>query len=494
MSDRSAFVKLLAASLAALTLASAAGCGSASEAVSTSAASDTVTETEAETAAPDSLAARALVSDGLPDYDAQGYAFTFLICQNETDYIVAEESGDVVEDAVYARNSKISDRFNVTFADNLQTDYGKVSDYIRKSLNAGEDSYDLISSHVVGLGSNVLEGSFLNWYDVKYIDFSKPWWAPSTSTDLTYNKRAYIAVGDLAISSIADTYCVYYNKKLGGNYNIPDMYALVDDGGWTIDKQIELTSNIYEDLNGNGAKDGSDFFGFISDASSNINTYLWAFENPIITKNSAGELEFVIKTERMDDIVTKLVTMFDSDQGCFTEKDNNHMNIGDDDFRLGQCVFANGKLKSAVVKFRDMEDDYAILPYPKWDEAQTAYHTMSDGEHDAMAISSLESDPDRVGIITEALNAESYKSVAPAYYDVALKVKGARDEQSVAMMDLLVNSRVFDMGYVYDGWSGASFWLQTLVQKRSTDFESFYAKNSAKVIKHYDELIAYFNT
>ena len=79
------------------------------------------------------------------------------------------------------------------------------------------------------------------------------------------------------------------------------------------------------------------------------------------------------------------------------------------------------------------------------------------------------------------------------YYDVSLKFKGARDEQSIEMLDRIVNSRIFDFGYVYGGW-GCVFWIQYLLEGASKDITSYYEKNfkpynksMEKVFKCFDE-------
>ena len=54
-------------------------------------------------------------------------------------------------------------------------------------------------------------------------------------------------------------------------------------------------------------------------------------------------------------------------------------------------------------------------------------------------------------IITEALASESYKNVIPVFYDVALKTKSARDEESSAMIDLIRDTLTFDFGYINSG-------------------------------------------
>ena len=50
------------------------------------------------------------------------------------------------------------------------------------------------------------------------------------------------------------------------------------------------------------------------------------------------------------------------------------------------------------------------------------------------------------GAILEALNCESANYVVPAYYDITLKTKTSRDEESAAMLDLIFENRVVDLG------------------------------------------------
>jgi len=49
----------------------------------------------------------------------------------------------------------------------------------------------------------------------------------------------------------------------------------------------------------------------------------------------------------------------------------------------------------------------------------------------------------------EALNAESYKSVVPAYYEDALKGKYSRDSDTAEMLDLISSKMAFDFSFVH---------------------------------------------
>ncbi len=483
----------------------AASCGDAADSGG-SAASDTdavavQTETSVETEAIDPLEARKLVDDELGEVDLQGYTYRIATSAGHGETLFCEAmTGDTIDDAVFMRNAAVEDRFNCNIVLALDRDYATASAQVTKAVKAGEDAHDIVSMHVVQLGMISLSDYFMNWYDIPHIDFDKPWWSASTKNDLTYNDVCVTAIGDMALSAFSAAYCVFYNKTLGANYDFPDLYDVVNSGKWTIDYVTALTKDIYADLNSNGAVDlEEDLFGYTSDCNSNLNAYLWAFDNPVFKKNG-DTLEYTYKTEKITGMITKLCDMFSLYDGIQVGAVN-YKNVdgqagghafGRDMFLKGQSVLANGYISMSLSHFRDLEDEFGILPYPKWDEAQTNYYTMADGLHEALAIPKTVVNTEAVGIITEAMNAESYKILVPAYYDVALKVKSTRDEQSVTMLDLIVDSRVFDFGYVYDAWGGASFIFEGLVRTNNTNFESYYAEKESKIQTHYDKVIAFF--
>ena len=51
--------------------------------------------------------------------------------------------------------------------------------------------------------------------------------------------------------------------------------------------------------------------------------------------------------------------------------------------------------------------------------------------------------------VIEALAYESWNSVTPAYFETALKVKYARDNDSAQMFDIIREGVSFDFGYIY---------------------------------------------
>lgn len=356
---------------------------------------------------------------------------------------------------------------------------------------AGDDAYHLYAGHIIYAGQAVVDDLYHNWYDIPYIDFTKPWWSQSTIDDLTYASKAFLAMGDFALTTIDSTYAMYFNKQLAENYDLPNMYDLVNDGKWTADKLIELSTNVYSDLNGNGTSDRDDQFGYAIWARSPVNVYLWAFGEKICKKQPDGTMELDYYNTKVVDIYNKLYDLHWNSVGSYTDINPNE-NIAMQIFLNNQVLFYPGMFHFAAVELRDFETDYGIIPYPKWDEVQDSYYTMVDGGHEALAIPVSVQDTEFVGKITEVLCAESWKRVVPTYYDIVLKTKGSRDEESVAMLDRIFEKRVFDFGYVY-GVFGAAFWVQFLIYDKSADIASYYEKNHKSFDKRMEQVFEYFD-
>jgi len=75
----------------------------------------------------------------------------------------------------------------------------------------------------------------------------------------------------------------------------------------------------------------------------------------------------------------------------------------------------------------------------------------------------------------------AYRDILPTYYDVVLNVKLVRDEESVAMLKILFDSKVFDPAYIM----GLSLWIDWInnIIKKNTDIVSMYDKEEASLTR-----------
>ena len=475
-----------------LILASSAlfSCGGETKEASGTTASDTTSDAvTSELSIEDQ---RKLIDDELPDMDYGGEEFNITVNSYcESGFFSDELSGDQLSDAIYNRNKAVEERFKIKF-NFISGEYNEITQKVKSSVLAGDDQYQLLANHALASNSWVMAGILNNWYDIEYINFDKPWWSPSNKNDLTYNDTAYLAVGDFSLTTIGRTYAIYYDKIHADSYNLPDMYQLVRDGKWTIDKLSDLSKDIYTDLNNNGERDFDDFYGYSTSVTSNIGAYLFTSGLKIIDKG-----EIVLDVGKTSDLIARLITLTQVNEGTFYDLKYKNANgnphyAGAEKMASGTTLFASAMIETGINYLRNSDNDYGIIPYPKWDEKQSDYITIVDGGFTILAIPKTVVDTGKSCIIAEALCAETYKNVIPVYYDIAIKEKGARDEESLEMIDFIMSKRVYDFGYIYDNYSGFGFCIEKMVQDNNPNFASYYAENINKVTAHYNEILACF--
>ncbi len=444
----------------------------------------------------DIFAERAAIDDELEDVDYGGRKFR-VVLHNETEVYVPVDQrnkGDLILDAKQERNSKVENRFNIEIEPVYVSDINSVADWVSKNVLSGADEFDLLVNHVLTTGGMVTKNLFVNWYDVPNVDFSKPWWAASTTNELTYDGKCILAVSDFNYSSIGCTYCMVFNKNLANSYDLGNLYQTALDGDWTFDYFVNLVKDIWVDTDGTSDKSTGDFFGMVQPHHSRMNQWLWAFDNPIMTKNEEGVPTISIKTDKINNIVASLYDY------CFNLKGVAYQpELGDD--ADPTTMFLEKKSLFMIIPlwdltgegFRNFEDEYGVLPLPKWNENQKEYKTQSYGEHTVSAIPKTVKDLEYVGTIVEALSAESYKTVTPTLYEIALKTRYLRDSESKEVLDIVINSRLFDFGYVYDNWKGFGYTLQNMFANGQSNFESYYSKTFNGARTHYKKVIKAFD-
>ncbi len=495
--------RILAGLLAALMLVSAAALAACSGEdkttpdAGTAAPSSTepVTETAApeETREPTEKEKRALVDDGLPERNFDGRTFRFIGTEGtETMYVVDEQDGSVFNDALYDRNETVKSRYNVGIGMTTYMSYDAIQPVIAQACRSGSADFDVVSYHFIANGTAAMAGLYQNLNDVPYIDFEKPWWNASNREELTVNGKCFVAFGDIIANTARFPYCYLYNKAMAKDVGAEDLYDVVRRGDWTIDYVKTLCENSYKDVDGDGTRNRGDRYGLAQQIQTSTGVYLWAFDNPIMAKGEDGMPTFIMHTEKLTDIVTKLCTLLNDTPVYVAPKGDWSSHY--EEFAAGNTLFVAGMISNLEWMSGDVDFEVGVLPYPKWDTEQKRYQTMLEGSCESFGITILEVG-DKLefdGIITEALCAESYKKFMPVYYDILLMSRYADRPEDAEMIELVMDGRVMDIGYVYDCWSGAGFWLEGWVQTNNTNVTSYLKKAVPGMERYYARVIKLF--
>ena len=434
-----------------------ASCGSSS---SGKVSGDDTSAVTTDTAETETTAAR--IEPVLPDTRWEGYKFRVLtrgdtnVHWKSKDIAATEENGDVINDAVYARNMKVYERFGVEMVDipNPEGTQGLAST-VRKSVMAASDDYDMVSSSYTDVPKNLAgDGMLMELHSVPYMDLSKPWYDQNANEQLSIDGKLFATVGDMILMDNEATLCVLFNKKLADDYGFEDFYDMVKRGTWTIDRMTEFAKQAAKDLDGDGVMGEKDQWGNIGEP---LNTYAFMVGCGVAAVKKVDDIPvFDMKNEHFYDAFTKAVNLNRDDKVTMFSDNFKAADVWadiiDPAFTEGRVLFNTAGLVRVTV-FRAMETNFGILPLPKYDESQKEYNSMvSIGCANSIAIPAT-ADAERCGAVIEALSAEGYYTLTPAYYDIVLKTKNARDDASSEMLDIIFDNRVFDIAYMFD-WGG----------------------------------------
>lgn len=434
------------------------------------------------------------ILDLYPDTDFGGQKFTMLLRSGYTyEFAVEEETGEIIDDAIFERNRAVEEKYNIKFSFVDKPDeWGneKFNKDLNASIMAGSGDYDLVAGYAAMILGAIKPGMFYSWYDLPTVDVSKPWWSSQIADSLTVNGRLYAMTGDIALSLWRNMVCIYFNQKIASDYSIGELYQPVRDGVWTFDRMREAASKVSADLDGDQKFTQADLYGYISYHSTAIDSYLPAFNIQVLKRGEDGWLHFTLNNEKTVGALEKMHSLFRDGDFAVTASSWDHEKI----FKEDRSLFYAHDLRTSS-SLRDMETDYGILPYPKYDENQEKYYSTATDIFSLLLVPSDIRDPEMVGCVAEALCAKSSDTVIPAYYDISLKDKYNRDADSSEMLDLIRNSLIFDIGYLNSYYlESAGHLFVSLVHAGSTDLASAYAKKEkayekrlAKMLESYDD-------
>ena len=138
--------------------------------------------------------------------------------------------------------------------------------------------------------------------------------------------------------------------------------------------------------------------------------------------------------------------------------------------------------------------NFGILPYPKWDESQSIYHSQAWNGYSVMAIPKDARNLEKTAVMTGALNAASKQQVIPAFYDKALKGKFTRDEESADMLDIIRDGISFQFGYFYSQTinDGCNPWRIRDILNSGESITRVYRQYSRKLEKNLCVLLDFF--
>ena len=425
------------------------------------------------------------IREKLPESDFEGAMYRVHVRNGYfgSEFFAEDETGDVVNDAVFKRNLAVEERFNITFGF-IQND-----DDTLKTIYANEDAYELIIPHARVGFADVLAGAYMDWSNLAYVDLDKPWWNQDAKNEFTIEGKLYGMIGQLSYQNLGMTFGMFFNKNLFDNHNIEYPYQCVSDGSWTFDKMAEIMVDGAKDLNGDGQIEiRDDQFGYVTQLWYGPINVLYA-QGGRTTDKDENDLPLLnLNTERNADIFDRYFAVLKDDNSFIWQGGHPQP---DEIFSDGRAFFYEGDI-SWMTALRSSDTDFGIVTCPKYDENQESYYTMVNAAANLFCVPVTNGNPDMTGIILEAWSAESYRVVIPAYFDVALQTKYTRDEESAEMLQVIVDCSIVDQLYYIGEINSLDCIGVQIAAGNGKNFASFYASHEKAALKSIDKIIDKF--
>lgn len=384
-------------------------------------------------------------TDNLPKLDYKGYEFRIASFENANfhwNIIPEEQTAETLNDALYLRNENVAERFNIEIKQIMFDDF---SNYPSKCIKSGEDAFDIAVVRCPDALVYWQDDMIVPMNNIPNIDLNKPYWDQSLNKSLSLNNIQYVALGAFDINCYDLTFSLVFNKGMIEDLGLPNPYEIVKSGEWTYDKMAEMMTESVSDLNGDGKMDQNDRFGYLAHPKMVLPNFWISAGEKSVAKDENDAPYLAMNTERFMSVFNKVFEIT-WDNKVWYARD------GADDipdycikmFSSGNSLFCDMSFFH-MEKLRSMDADFGIIPYPKYDLTQDKYYARV-AYYMATVIPTTNHDLERTGAVIEGLYSESAKTVVPAFYEISLKTKFSRDEESSEMLDLIFSSRIVDIG------------------------------------------------
>ena len=432
--------------------------------------------------------------DDLGDIDWKGNEFAVLYngtFKGEVDAengTVDKEGGasQVINDAVYERNSLFEDRCNLVWSTVEATD---INSAVQKESSTGTGDFYFIDNRLGDSATLATNGYLYNLYDLG-MDLEGEWWDSGTA-EFVLAGGVYFMSGSLNYGDDGVTYVLIFNKDMQKKYQntVPNPYQTARDGEWTLAYFYEVIQGISAD-NGDGKWNELDTYGFINTWEYGNTFFIGCDLRYINNTNDDGEITLFLNDKAQ---MEKALNVLELSQAIYHNNNASFMSppgqegLGQTAFKENRGLFYGEVVNHLTPLTQEMETEFGILPVPKYDKAQEFYRTWTHASGSTFSVTSAVKDDQKetIGLMLEAYAILSHQHLKPAYYDIMLTSRNVHDADSADMMDLMFANRVYEMSFYFD-----SFGFFDLFKSATNDnTDNFSSKYTAQA-KSFDRKLS----
>ena len=435
------------------------------------------------------------------EIDLDGYVFSIMSSASSggltgwdgADIECEEITGNEVLDEVYNRNRLIEQTYNCV----IQWVDAVDASTVKNTIMAGNEEDAAMISRTIKETFGYLEEDLLldlNDPSFTHLDLKQDWYSQTVQRDTTVAGQLYFVNGDMLFTDETAMWITLFNKELAARY-MPDvnLYEAVKNGEWTVDMLMQYAALATTEVLADDKMTYQDQWGYVGEGP-NVAALVTAAGHRYASITEDGGIVSNVFTPEFQTVYKKCYDTVDK-SFCLLASDilgvDSIFNTMDSVFYEGRALFMITGM-NRTLGFREMDTDFGILPLPKNSVEQQEYYTWTTYNTNVVSIPYTCSDPERTSAIMEALFEESSYALRTAYIDKAVKYQSTRDDDSIDMLDIIIDSTVYDIGVVYD-FGGIYTALNNMAKNRTINqLSSTLTKAKSAVTNDIDEILIKF--
>ncbi len=474
---------LMAVLMLALCFASCAETPSGDESTSDVNATTTAPAQEGTTETPETtypVDANGYELDRLPELNYNNEEIVIFTWSNQTIWEWNEDgqtNGEKIHDAIYDRQVRTEERLGINLTISKQNgDWNNRNSFIttvEANVNAGaQDAYDIVGQYTPAAPIGATKNLYINLADesLEYLDFERPWWPSDIQESCHINNNVYFTTGDITGTLVRNVQAILCNLDLVENHKLPDVYKLVNDREWTMDKFMEISLGAIQGINPDGSASYS-----VTIANNVAYDNLFYGAGFRFVDHDADD-----KLMMSDDLKSdRLETWYQTCQNLLNDNDDVAILAvnGDSGFTSGNVLFHMGQIADVQNSLQDVSFNFAILPYPMFDKDQEDYYSITSYWVTMYSIPTNAADPNMSAAVLECLGSYGYRYLTPVIYQESFQYRYLDTLENAQMFDLLHDTLVFDPGHIFADQINCFAAFRQAAGTTYTSWSSYYAVN-----------------
>lgn len=417
-----------------------------------------------------------------------GKDFNILLPTHDTLDFANERGNTVVSHAVYDADTKVEEHLGINIIyTQLDGDWNKRATFNGRLLAMAMDAtaaFDLIMGETsASYGYALQNGMIMDVTGLTALDMDKPWYLENMVENYGINGKLYGIRSDASLTDYSGMGAIFFNEVLRAEYDLENIYDLVEANKWTVDTMFEMATNVGGSADGSVGNLETDTFGYLGHCVA-TRGFLTAFSVEV-TERSATDGNVYMQAAASQSFIDK----YDHVKSIFETNVANMMvtvaadsDIGRDAFAEGRSLFYQGFLSTGEF-FRDSSFEWGLAPVPMYDEEQGQYYTPAAASAMMQMIMRNADDSELVSKVMEVKAYYSYYEAAPAYYEQTLGLQYATSPRQMDMLEIIRDTSV--LTYLaamcsnlgpdpYNMFQMDTYWRQDKVQG---SISTYYASN-----------------